>query len=361
MVHCGMMKKIFLSMVLFRRVCLSLCFLFALATGFVVASPTVFAVRECQCGCYVADPRNSYSGGMACTTPDVCTQAECGRTCGLTNALPGALARGLYPCAESTPTAPQAPSPAPGSDGAQAPAPAPSGSSGSPAPSPSEAPTPRRGTCSFQCVTAPAAGATTPPSPVTPPIVVSCTSDGDCATACTNRCQVPGAGATGNGLSGTQGAGLICSTSAPATCVFPQGDTTTDPAAPASGGGTIRFILPTCTETGNCTLTDVINTAIRVANFLLALSGVVFLFTFLYAGAWLIFFAYDSSAIKKAKDMIVGASIGMIIIMVAGVAIRFVSASFGVSATTTRLPGAAAPSAFRTGTGEGSGPGGARP
>lgn len=352
-------------MVLFlRRVCLSLIFLLALATGFVVASPSALAVMECQCGCYVSDSRNSYSGGMRCTTPSQCTQIQCGTTCGETNAVPGGLNGTLYPCAESTPAAPQTPTPTSGGSGAApAPAPAPSGSSGTPAPAPApaEAPTQRRGTCSFQCVGPQAAGATTPPSPVTPPIVVSCTSDSDCSTACTNRCQVPGTGATGNGLSGTQGAGLICASSAPATCVFPQGDTTTNPPASSSGGGSIRFILPTCTETGNCTLTDVINTAIRVANFLLALSGVVFLFTFLYAGAWLIFFAYDSSAIKKAKDMIVGASIGMIIIMVAGVAIRFVSTSFGVSATTTRLPGAAAPSAFRTGTGEGSGPGGARP
>lgn len=359
-------------MVLFlRRFCLSLVFLLALATGFVVASPTAFAVKECQCGCSAPGGALQPNGsGGSCTTDAECTIPYCNAECRLNGpgVTPARTTRRRYACVEVGGVAPVARPPgtggtdtAAGSSGA-APAPAPSGSSQTPAPAPAEAPAQRRGTCSFQCVRqssdpgVPLAGAV--PVPVLSG--TSCTSDGDCVMACTNRCQVAGSGETGNGIAGAAGEGLTCAASAPATCVFAQQDTTSNPSAPSSGGA-IRFVLPTCTETGNCTLTDVINTAIRAANFLLALSGVVFLFTFLYAGSWLIFFAYDSSAIKKAKDMIVGASIGMIIIMVAGVAIRFVSASFGVSATTTRLPGAAAPSAFRTGTGEGSGPGGARP
>lgn len=111
------------------------------------------------------------------------------------------------------------------------------------------------------------------------------------------------------------------------------------PAAPSSGTGSLRFSLPSCTSDGNCTLTDIINTGVRFANFLIAFSGVIFLITFLYAGAWLVFFAYDAGAIKKAQGMITGAAIGIVIVMTAGVAVRFVGTALGVNGTLTRLPG----------------------
>lgn len=121
--------------------------------------------------------------------------------------------------------------------------------------------------------------------------------------------------------------------------VAPAAGTVAPTTAPSGGTGSLRFSLPTCTETGNCTLTDIINTGVRFANFLIAFSGVIFLITFLYAGAWLVFFAYDAGAIKKAQGMITGAAIGIVIVMTAGVAVRFVGTALGVNGTLTRLPG----------------------
>ncbi len=126
---------------------------------------------------------------------------------------------------------------------------------------------------------------------------------------------------------------------APPAATPPSGTGASPAAAPSGGTGSLRFSLPTCTETGNCTLTDIINTGVRFANFLIAFSGVIFLITFLYAGAWLVFFAYDAGAIKKAQGMITGAAIGIVIVMTAGVAVRFVGTALGVNGTLTRLPG----------------------
>lgn len=116
-------------------------------------------------------------------------------------------------------------------------------------------------------------------------------------------------------------------------------------AAPAASGASFRFELPACTENGQCTLTDIINTGVRFANFLLAISGVVFLGTFLYAGAKLLLFAYDAKQVTEAQKMVTGAFVGIVIIMVAGVAVRFVSTGLGVGSSYTRLPGRSVPSA----------------
>jgi heme/copper-type cytochrome/quinol oxidase subunit 2 len=72
---------------------------------------------------------------------------------------------------------------------------------------------------------------------------------------------------------------------------------------------------------------------------LLALSGLVFLATVLWAGAQLIFFAQDAKSISKAQAMLTSASIAMIIIMVAGVAVRFVSSSLEVTPSLLQAPG----------------------
>lgn len=107
----------------------------------------------------------------------------------------------------------------------------------------------------------------------------------------------------------------------------------------ASSGLTLRLILPACTANGQCSLTDIINTGVRFANLLIALSGILFLGVFLIAGARLILFAYSGKEVAQTKTMLTGAVTGIVIIMIAGVAVRFVSSSLGVSSATTALPG----------------------
>ncbi|MBP7005957.1 hypothetical protein KBB27_02445 [Patescibacteria group bacterium] len=107
----------------------------------------------------------------------------------------------------------------------------------------------------------------------------------------------------------------------------------------ASSPLSLRLILPACTANGKCSLTDIINTGIRFANLLIALSGILFLAVFLIAGARLILFAYSGKEVAHTKTMITGAVTGIIIIMIAGVAVRFVSSSLGVSSSVTSPTG----------------------
>lgn len=305
------------------------------------------------CGCLCSGPGGSTApGGSACSTDLDCSYTACRTYCSAFGQFtPGTAPNGqrVYTCVggvdidggltqdeqrrleqvtNSNQTQTQT---TPGSAGARS------------ATAPAAAPTGQqpRGTCSFSC-----GSATVAARAVT--VNIPCSTNQDCQAACTNRCPVPGPnerdaqGRPSNGLA-TNADGLTCAETPTPRCVFPAG--TDAPAgadsatAVSSGNGGMRFVLPSCTEDGNCSLTDIINTAIRAANFLLALSGLVFLATVLWAGAQLIFFAQDAKSIGKAQGMLVSASIAMIIIMVAGVAVRFVSSGLQVTPSLLQTPG----------------------
>ena len=134
------------------------------------------------------------------------------------------------------------------------------------------------------------------------------------------------AGSAGSGGSSGSGAAATPRTSTPTT-------------ASEGGGSSARFSLPACTNDGNCSLTDIVNTGVRFANFLMGIAGMIFLATFLWAGAQLLIFAQDAKSYGKAQEMMKGAVLGIVIIMVAGVAVRFVSSSAGVNASFLRMPG----------------------
>lgn len=164
---------------------------------------------------------------------------------------------------------------------------------------------------------------------------------------------VPPAGGTGAGSTNPSGTG---------TGTGQTTDAGTPTQAPPPPAGTLRLVLPSCTQDGNCSLTDIINTGIRIANLLLAFSGFVFLATVLWAGAQILVFAYEADSYKKAQKLIEGAILGLVIVMVAGVLVRLVSDTLGVDPRVLEAPGgtssnAPRPSLFRN-LGPGSGNGG---
>lgn len=336
--------------------------LFFAVGGFGNVVPAL-ATGVCECAC-VGPGRVTAPGGSACGTDSDCSSAACQQYCsGFGPYSPGVLANGrrVYSCIDgartnnagspevrnpsdvrSTPPPPPTNEPAGNPDSGNGTTP--------PAAVPSGAPT--RGTCSFSCQSASG-------ERVRAMVIVPCSTNNDCAQACTNRCPVPGPmerdaqNRPTNGLA-QNGSGLVCSTQPEEPrCVFPAGTDAPPGAESRSSGGTeggLRFVLPSCTENGNCSLTDIINTGIRAANFLLALSGLVFLGTVLWAGAQLLLFAQDAKSISKAQGMIISASIAMIILMVAGVAVRLVSSSLGVTPSLLETPSRTenAPPASRT-------------
>ncbi len=267
-------------MVLFRHLFSAVLFL-GLVVGGVVGGVQEVSANQCSCGCaYPGSGSGATNGnGPTCTSDAQCTQAACAMYC--SSQGPGVVPGRL--------TNGRVYSCADYETAFSLPTP----------PPPAPAPAPARGFVPE--VGGGGAGVTSPAAP-------------------------SGGGRTTGGAAASARTGAAAGTS-----------------APAASGASFRFELPACTENGQCSLTDIINTGVRFANFLLALSGVVFLGTFLYAGANLLFFAYETKQIDTAKKMITGAFVGIVIIMVAGVGVRFVSSALGVGSSFTRLPGSTAP------------------
>ena len=109
----------------------------------------------------------------------------------------------------------------------------------------------------------------------------------------------------------------------PLTSAGSQSASVSTPAASTAGSAPFSFQLPACTETGNCSLSDLINVGVRAANFLMGLGGVLFFFVFVYAGGRLIFFANDSGEVKNMKKRLTDASTGIVIMILAGAIVRF--------------------------------------
>lgn len=105
--------------------------------------------------------------------------------------------------------------------------------------------------------------------------------------------------------------------------------TTGSGAAGAAGGGiTGRIALPSCISNGRCSLDDILRTGASFANFLLELSGALFLLIFVYAGFRYLLALGNDTVVKSAKDMLRNAAIGMIIVIGASTMVRYIYATF---------------------------------
>ena len=82
-----------------------------------------------------------------------------------------------------------------------------------------------------------------------------------------------------------------------------------------------------CIASGNCSLDEIIASASAFANFLIGISGSVFLAIFVYAG-FTYLTAGASGRVEKAKTMIIQATVGMILILGAYVFVRFLEQTF---------------------------------
>jgi hypothetical protein len=99
--------------------------------------------------------------------------------------------------------------------------------------------------------------------------------------------------------------------------------------AGSSGGGIVgRILLPSCISNGQCSLDDILRTGASFANYILELSGALFLLIFVYAGFKYLLAMGNDSVVKSAKGMIRNAAIGMIIVIAASTVVRYIYATF---------------------------------
>ena len=86
-------------------------------------------------------------------------------------------------------------------------------------------------------------------------------------------------------------------------------------------------ILPACTATGDCALTDILAVVVNFAEFLLGISGAVALLFFIWGGIQMIVAFGDSDKAKKGMQTITRAVWGIGIIFMAGIIVRFTSSA----------------------------------
>jgi hypothetical protein len=84
-------------------------------------------------------------------------------------------------------------------------------------------------------------------------------------------------------------------------------------------------LLPPCTVDGNCGITDLLNVFVNFGELLLSITGAVALGFFIWGGFQMILSAGNTEKVKKGKDTLVRATIGIFIIMLSGVIVRFTS------------------------------------
>ncbi len=82
-------------------------------------------------------------------------------------------------------------------------------------------------------------------------------------------------------------------------------------------------ILPPCTATGDCGVTDILAVLVNVAEYLLGISGAVALAMFVYGGFTFVLAAGDKTKVGKAIGILKSAVIGIAIIFLSGVIVRF--------------------------------------
>lgn len=96
-------------------------------------------------------------------------------------------------------------------------------------------------------------------------------------------------------------------------------------------------LLPPCTASGNCGITDIVAVLINVAEYLLGISGAVALGFFVYGGFVFVLSRGSKAEVDKAFGILRSATIGIAIIFLSGVLVRFTTQSLtgGVSAIPT--------------------------
>lgn len=89
-----------------------------------------------------------------------------------------------------------------------------------------------------------------------------------------------------------------------------------------SVGWFLQGVTNACGNAGNCTLTDIMVVVANVGNFVLRIIGAIVLFMYVLGGFWYLASHGDSKLIEKGKTALKVSTTGLIIVMVAYVAVQ---------------------------------------
>lgn len=91
----------------------------------------------------------------------------------------------------------------------------------------------------------------------------------------------------------------------------------------AQQGKIFEGVNEDCIEKGNCDLCDVLRVIININNFLIGLLGVLVLVMIIYSGFTFLISGGNPETVKKAKGILTGAIIGLIIALAAWLIVNF--------------------------------------
>ena len=105
------------------------------------------------------------------------------------------------------------------------------------------------------------------------------------------------------------------------------------------GAGSDAKACEDCRERGQCTLDQILQVFVNLANFTLGISGTVLLFVFIYGGFKWMTARGDHKSIDSGNQAMTGGVVGIVIIFGAYVAINFILAGLKGTDPTANLEG----------------------
>ncbi|MDD5726668.1 MAG: pilin [Patescibacteria group bacterium] len=147
-------------------------------------------------------------------------------------------------------------------------------------------------------------------------------------TACTSG-NKPIAPAGQNGCTGTKVCCAIIKAGTSAAKgtggTVPQTGSTAAWVSSVPGG----LVLVPCTQSGNCTIDDLVNQGINFAKWIMGLAGALFLLVFVYGGAMYVASFGKSDYVTKGKKALTRGAIGIVLVMGAWTIVSYVATSLG--------------------------------
>ena len=99
---------------------------------------------------------------------------------------------------------------------------------------------------------------------------------------------------------------------------------------PNKNHGLLQAVQAKCAVCGECSIADIFTVGNTVTKLILGLSGSIMLLMVIYGGFLMLTSSGNAQQIEKAKKVLVGAIIGLVIVFVAYTAVEFILGALGV-------------------------------
>jgi len=138
------------------------------------------------------------------------------------------------------------------------------------------------------------------------------------------------------GATGCTGQDICCTIAKQLGPVSNTPSTSAAPAAaPAAGvstpSGGMNLVSCVTNGSGDCTIEDVVKQGVYFAQFIMGLSGSLFLIVFIYGGAMYLMSFGRSGWVEKGKKAMIQSAIGIVLVMGAWTIVNYVATSIGYS------------------------------